>query len=84
MLDNLCPPADMRGLVPAAMLSTTAVYGALGTSPVIAGQMRTYGRSRGSATFVIANQKEIGLKLDATRTAVPVLVVDHVEKPSEN
>ncbi len=31
-----------------------------------------------------AIQEEIGLKLDATRTAVPVLVVDHVEKPSEN
>lgn len=31
-----------------------------------------------------AIQEEIGLRLDATRTAVPVLVVDHVEKPSEN
>ena len=29
-------------------------------------------------------QEEIGLKLDATRTAVPVLVIDHAEKPSEN
>ncbi len=31
-----------------------------------------------------AIQEQVGLKLDATRTAVPVLVVDHVEKPSEN
>jgi uncharacterized protein (TIGR03435 family) len=31
-----------------------------------------------------AVQEEVGLKLDATRTSVPVFVVDHVEKPSEN
>lgn len=31
-----------------------------------------------------AIQEEIGLKLDATRTAVPVFVIDHVEKPSGN
>ncbi len=31
-----------------------------------------------------AIQEEVGLKLDATRTSVPVLVVDHVEKPGEN
>ena len=31
-----------------------------------------------------AIQEEIGLKLDATRLPVPVLVIDHVEKPSEN
>lgn len=31
-----------------------------------------------------AIQEEIGLKLDATKTSVPVFVVDHIEKPSEN
>ncbi len=31
-----------------------------------------------------AIQEQVGLRLDATRTPVPVLVVDHVEKPSEN
>ena len=31
-----------------------------------------------------AIQEQVGLKLDAEKTAVPVLVIDHVEKPSEN
>ena len=31
-----------------------------------------------------AIQEQIGLKLDATRAPVDVLVIDHVEKPSEN
>ncbi len=31
-----------------------------------------------------AIQEQIGLKLDAARTSVPVIVLDHVEKPSEN
>ncbi len=31
-----------------------------------------------------AIQEQIGLKLDAARTAVDVMVVDHVEKPSSN
>ncbi len=31
-----------------------------------------------------AIQEEVGLRLDAARTSVPVLVVDHVEKPSGN
>jgi uncharacterized protein (TIGR03435 family) len=31
-----------------------------------------------------AIQEQIGLKLDAAKTAVPVMVLDHVEKPSDN
>jgi uncharacterized protein (TIGR03435 family) len=31
-----------------------------------------------------AIQEQVGLKLDATKTMVDVMVVDHVEKPSEN
>ena len=31
-----------------------------------------------------AIQQELGLKLEATKTATEVLVVDHLEKPSEN
>jgi uncharacterized protein (TIGR03435 family) len=31
-----------------------------------------------------AIQEQIGLKLDATRALAEVLVIDHVEKPSEN
>jgi hypothetical protein len=31
-----------------------------------------------------AIQEQIGLKLDATKAAAEVLVIDHVEKPSEN
>ena len=31
-----------------------------------------------------AVQEQIGLKLETTKTMVDVLVIDHVEKPSEN
>ena len=31
-----------------------------------------------------AIQEQIGLKLESTKTTVDVLVIDHVEKPSEN
>ncbi len=31
-----------------------------------------------------AIQEQIGLKLDATKAPAEVLVIDHVEKPSEN
>ena len=31
-----------------------------------------------------AIQEQIGLKLDAEKAQVPVLVIDHVDKPSEN
>jgi uncharacterized protein (TIGR03435 family) len=31
-----------------------------------------------------AIQEQIGLKLDAAKTMVDVMVLDHVEKPSEN
>jgi uncharacterized protein (TIGR03435 family) len=34
--------------------------------------------------FFEAIQKDIGLKLDAQKTAVDVIVIDHVEKPSAN
>jgi uncharacterized protein (TIGR03435 family) len=31
-----------------------------------------------------AIQEQLGLKLDATKAAADVLVIDHVEKPSQN
>ena len=34
--------------------------------------------------FFEAIQKDIGLKLDAQKTPVDVIVIDHVEKPSAN
>ena len=34
--------------------------------------------------FFTAIQEQIGLKLDAEKTAVDVMILDHVEKPSEN
>jgi uncharacterized protein (TIGR03435 family) len=38
----------------------------------------------GKDFFVGAIQNQLGLKLEPTRAAVKVLIVDHVEKPSEN
>jgi bla regulator protein BlaR1 len=35
-------------------------------------------------TFFQALNDELGLKLEATKAPVPVLVIDHVERPSEN
>jgi bla regulator protein blaR1 len=35
-------------------------------------------------TFLQAVREQLGLKLEATKAAVPILVVDRVERPSEN
>jgi uncharacterized protein (TIGR03435 family) len=35
-------------------------------------------------TLTTAIQEQLGLKLESTRGSVDVLVIDHVEKPSEN
>jgi uncharacterized protein (TIGR03435 family) len=42
------------------------------------------GPEPGKADFVRAIQNQLGFKLEPTRAAVKVLVVDHVERPSEN
>jgi bla regulator protein blaR1 len=38
----------------------------------------------GEATFDEALKEQLGLKLKPTRSAIQVLVIDHVERPSEN
>jgi uncharacterized protein (TIGR03435 family) len=35
-------------------------------------------------TFLEALKEQLGLKLESRTSAMPVLVVDHVEEPSEN
>ena len=35
-------------------------------------------------TFVAALREQLGLKLEPTKAPLPILVVDHVERPSEN
>jgi len=37
-----------------------------------------------TTTFAEAVEKQLGMKLEATKAPLPVLIVDHVEKPSEN
>jgi uncharacterized protein (TIGR03435 family) len=37
-----------------------------------------------SRSFFTAMEQQLGLKLEATKGAVDVLVIDHVERPSEN
>jgi bla regulator protein blaR1 len=36
------------------------------------------------STFLEALKEQFGMKLEATKAVIPVLVIDHVEKPSEN
>jgi bla regulator protein blaR1 len=40
--------------------------------------------SAAGPSFITALNEQLGLKLEATKAAVPVLVVDHVERPSGN
>ncbi len=35
-------------------------------------------------TFLEAVKEQLGLKLESTKAALDVLVIDHVEKPSDN
>ena len=35
-------------------------------------------------TFVIALREQLGLKLQASKAPLPILVVDHLERPSGN
>jgi len=35
-------------------------------------------------TFMDAVREQLGLKLEPTRAPVQVLVIDHIERPSEN
>jgi uncharacterized protein (TIGR03435 family) len=35
-------------------------------------------------TFMDAVREQLGLKLESTKAPVPMLVIDHMERPSEN
>jgi uncharacterized protein (TIGR03435 family) len=37
-----------------------------------------------NTTFLEALHEQLGLKLESTRANIPVLVVDHVERPGQN
>jgi uncharacterized protein (TIGR03435 family) len=39
---------------------------------------------QGGPTYLEALKDQLGMKLEATKARIPVLVVDHVQKPSEN
>jgi uncharacterized protein (TIGR03435 family) len=46
-------------------------------------QMNRNTDTNGPSIFA-ALQKQLGLKLESTRGAAEVLIIDHVERPSEN
>jgi len=54
---------------------------AAGAGP--AGPLPNDGQTAGP-TFLEALNDQLGLKLEATKAPVPMLVIDHVERPSEN
>jgi uncharacterized protein (TIGR03435 family) len=42
------------------------------------------GDPRNGPTYLEAVKEQLGMKLEATKASFPVLVIDHVERPSEN
>jgi bla regulator protein blaR1 len=58
---------------------------ATGTDPAEAKRTLAAGMSNWSSSSIFSDiQKQLGLKLEADKAAVDHLVIDHVEKPSEN
>ena len=49
-----------------------------------AGETAGTGIDQGGPSFFAAIEEQLGLKLEASRAPVQVLVIDHVEQPSEN
>ena len=50
----------------------------------LAGTLRPPAGNADRPSLYEAMQQQLGLKLEATKAPVEVLVIDHVEKPSEN
>jgi uncharacterized protein (TIGR03435 family) len=46
--------------------------------------VNTSARESSGLSIFAATQKQLGLKLESTKRPVEVLVIDHVERPSEN
>jgi len=58
---------------------------ASGTDPGEAKRALAAGMRNWSSSSIFSDiQKQLGLKLEADKAAVDHLVIDHVEKPSEN
>jgi uncharacterized protein (TIGR03435 family) len=56
-----------------------SIGGGAGAGQAGAGAQESTGDS-----ILTAMQEQLGLKLEATRAKVETLVIDHIEKPSEN
>ncbi|MFZ0818498.1 MAG: TIGR03435 family protein [Candidatus Acidiferrales bacterium] len=86
--DNVRPVLDKTGLTGkydfAFKFSTVGVMIVSSGADPSMGPPGTYTINSGGPTLFKALQDNLGLKLESGKGPVPVIVIDHVEKPSAN
>jgi uncharacterized protein (TIGR03435 family) len=74
------PVVDQTGLI--GRYDFTIEYTPDSNRPAAAGESAPFDAA--GTTFLEAVQEQLGVRLAPTKGAVDVLVIDHVERPSEN